>query len=134
MGTALRSPNYYSCLDRRRVRHIVGRWLCDTHAGDPAHCPLLAFAAAPLVKTLQRVMPRFLAILIVSLLVFSRLSLLLYTIVRTAIEQGPALPLEIQHLFSPAGQQQLKALERPLIALGIPPDQLAALPQQILSH
>ncbi|HLG64445.1 MAG TPA: AI-2E family transporter [Ktedonosporobacter sp.] len=95
---------------------------------------LLAFAAAPLVKTLQRVMPRFLAILIVYLLVFSGLSLLLYTIVRTAIEQGTALALQIQHLFSPAGQQQLKALERPLIALGIPPDQLAALPQQILSH
>src|SRR5581483_9238188 len=95
---------------------------------------LLAFAAAPLVKTLQRIMPRFLAILIVYLLVFSGLGLLLYTIVRTAIEQGTALALQLRHLFSPAGQQQLKALERPLIALGIPPDQLTALPQQILSH
>lgn len=95
---------------------------------------LLAFAAAPLVKILQRVMPRLLAILIVYLLVFSGLSLLLYTIVRTAIEQGTALAAQAHYLLSPAGKQQLKALERPLTALGIPPDQLAALPQQILSH
>ena len=95
---------------------------------------LLAFAATPLVKILHRIMPRLPAILIVYLLVFSGLSLLLYTIVRTAIEQGSALASQVHHLFSAAGQQQLKAIEQPLIALGIPPDQLAVLPRQILSH
>src|SRR5579885_1167871 len=43
---------------------------------------LLAFAAAPLVKTLRRIMPPLLAILIVYLVVFSGLGLLLYQIVR----------------------------------------------------
>lgn len=95
---------------------------------------LLAFAAAPLVKTLQRIMPHLLAILIVYLLGFSGLSVLLYMIVRTAIEQGTALAAQAQHLLTPEGQQQLKAIEQPLIALGIPPEQIAALPRQLLSH
>lgn len=95
---------------------------------------LLAFAVAPLVKILQRTMPRFLAILIVYLFVLSGLSFLLYMIVRTAIEQGTALAAQAHHLLSPEGQQQLKVIEQPLIALGIPPEQLAAIPEQILSH
>ncbi len=95
---------------------------------------LLAFAAAPLVKTLRRIMPPLLAILIVYLVVFSGLGLLVYQIVRVAIDQGTALASQAHYLFSPAGHKQLKAIEQPLIALGIPPDQLAALPQQILAY
>src|SRR5437763_13261484 len=46
----------------------------------PAIAGLLAFALVPAVKLLQRVMPRFLAILIVYLIVFIALSLLVYFI------------------------------------------------------
>ncbi|HEV2662644.1 MAG TPA: AI-2E family transporter [Ktedonobacteraceae bacterium] len=95
---------------------------------------LLAFAIAPLVKLLQRVMPRFLAVLIVYLFVLTGISLLVYLVVSTAIEQGVALAAHARTLFGPGGQGQLKVLEQPLIALGIPAGQLAALPQQIFSR
>lgn len=95
---------------------------------------LLAFAIAPLVKLLQRVMPRFLAVLIVYLFVLTGISLLAYLVVSTAIEQGVSLAGHARTLFGPGGQGQLKVLEEPLIGLGIPADQLAALPQQIFSR
>ncbi|MDQ2884697.1 MAG: AI-2E family transporter [Chloroflexota bacterium] len=95
---------------------------------------LLAFAIAPLVKLLQRVMPRFLAVLIVYLFVLTGISLLVYLVVSTAIHQGVALAAHARTLFGPGGQGQLKVLEQPLIGLGIPADQLAALPQQIFSR
>ncbi len=52
---------------------------------------LLAYALAPAVKVLERVMPRFLAILIVYLIVLGALSALLYLIVSTAIVQFASL-------------------------------------------
>jgi len=52
---------------------------------------LLAYALAPGVKLLERIMPRFLAILIVYLLILGALSALLYLIVSTAIAQFVAL-------------------------------------------
>ncbi len=95
---------------------------------------LLAFAIAPLVKLLQRVMPRFLAVLIVYLFVLTGISLLVYLVVSTAVHQGVSLAAHARTLFGPGGQGQLKVLEQPLIGLGIPADQLAALPQQIFSR
>ena len=95
---------------------------------------LLAFAIAPLVKLLQRVMPRFLAVLIVYLFVLTGISLLVYLVASTAIHQGIALAAHARSLFGPGGQGQPRGLEQPLIALGIPADQLAALPQQIFSR
>src|SRR5579864_4549642 len=52
-----------------------------------AFAALLAYALAPAVKLLERVMPRFLAILIVYLIVLGALGTLLYLIVNTAIVQ-----------------------------------------------
>ena len=52
---------------------------------------LFAYALAPAVKVVQRVMPRFLAILIVYLLVLGALIALLYLIVSTAISQFVSL-------------------------------------------
>jgi predicted PurR-regulated permease PerM len=95
---------------------------------------LLAFAVAPLVKLFQRVMPRFLAILIVYLLVLTALVLLVYLVISTAIHQGAALAQNARDLLSPEGQAQLRALEQPLIALGVPASQLAALPQQVVGR
>lgn len=95
---------------------------------------LLAFAIAPLVKILQRVLPRFLAVLIVYLFVLTGISLLVYLIVSTAIYQGVALAAQARSLFGPGGQDRLRGLLQPLIALGIPADQLTTLPQQAVSH
>lgn len=96
---------------------------------------LFAFALAPLVKTLQRGgMPRFPAILTVYLLVLGGISLLLYLIITAAIYQSAALAHQVQAFMGPQGQKHLRLLEQPLIALGIPANQLAAIPEQILSH
>ncbi|GCE08416.1 AI-2E family transporter [Dictyobacter aurantiacus] len=95
---------------------------------------LVAFAITPLVKIFQRVMPRALAILIVYLLVLGGISLLLYLVVNTAVHQGVALAKQARDLFGPGGQQQLRALEQPLISLGISADQLNALPRQVFSR
>jgi len=61
--------------------HIIRSLLLLAIAG------LLAYALVPAVKLLERVMPRFLAMLIVYLIVLSALSVLLYSIARTAIHQ-----------------------------------------------
>src|SRR5437588_11011527 len=61
------------------VGHVIQTVLLLTFAA------LLAYALTPAVKFLEHVMPRFLAILIVSLLVLSAVCSLLYLIVSTAI-------------------------------------------------
>ena len=48
---------------------------------------LLAFALAPAVKLLSRFIPRIIAILVVYLVVLSAISLLLYFVASTTIEQ-----------------------------------------------
>jgi len=65
--------------------HVIRTLLLLTMAA------LLAYALAPAVKVLERVMPRFLAILIVYLIVLGALSALLYLIVSTAIVQFASL-------------------------------------------
>src|SRR5437764_8037573 len=61
------------------VGHVIQTVLLLTFAA------LLAYALTPAVKFLEHVMPRFLAILIVYLLVLGALCALLYLIVSTAI-------------------------------------------------
>lgn len=62
---------------------------------------LLAYALAPGINVLQRVMPRFLAILIMYLLVLGAMSFLVYLIVTTAIEQISSLAITIQKCSRP---------------------------------
>src|SRR6266487_6113619 len=73
---------------------------------------LLAYALAPAVKFLQRVMPRILAILIIYLIVLGAFSLLIYLIVSTAIQQGLALAHYIHDLLTPTGNGQPTPLEQ----------------------
>src|SRR5438094_5375211 len=61
---------------------------------------LLAYALTPAVKFLQRVMPRFLAILIVYLIVLGALGALLYLIVSTAIGQVISLSDYVRFLLT----------------------------------
>src|ERR1700737_3385678 len=64
---------------------------------------LLAYALAGVVKLFERAMPRFLAILIVYLLVLGAIVALLYLVVSAAIEQFVSLSAYVQHLLTPGG-------------------------------
>ncbi len=95
---------------------------------------LLAYALAPGVKILQRVMPRFLAILIMYLLVFGAISFLLYLIITTAIAQVGSLATNIQKLLTPSTAGQLSPVEQTLNSLGISSEQIASFRTQITSR
>ncbi|HLG76456.1 MAG TPA: AI-2E family transporter [Ktedonobacteraceae bacterium] len=94
---------------------------------------LLAYALAPAVKLLERVMPRFLAILIVYLIVLGLLSVLLYLIVRTAIEQFIALSGYVRFLLTPGKSGQLTPLEQTVRSLGISQSQIDSARDQIVA-
>jgi predicted PurR-regulated permease PerM len=92
---------------------------------------LLAYALAPGVKVLQRLMPRFLAILIMYLLVLGAVSFLLYLIITTAIEQVGSLITTVQKLLTPQSTGQLSPLEQTLRSLGISSEQIASFRTQL---
>ncbi|GHO68572.1 AI-2E family transporter [Ktedonobacter sp. SOSP1-52] len=79
---------------------------------------LFAFALAPLVKLLQRVMPRIVAILVVYLIVLSAFSLLGYMTSRATITQTHDLLRYMQSLTERHGGQPTQ-LERSLVNFGI---------------
>ena len=95
---------------------------------------LLAFALAPAVKLLQRIMPRFLAILVVYLVVLSGISILCYMIVNTAIEQTVALSFTIRALLGPGAHGTPTLIDQLLNSLGITPAQIAVARQQIIAQ
>ncbi|GAC1373420.1 MAG: AI-2E family transporter [Ktedonobacteraceae bacterium] len=95
---------------------------------------LLAYALAPGVRALQRIMPRFLAILIMYLVVLSAVSLLVYFIVRTAIGQVGSLSVTIEKLLTPTGAGQSSPLEQTLQSFGITQDQIASFRTQLTSR
>ncbi len=95
---------------------------------------LLAFALAPAVKLLQRIMPRFLAILVVYLVVLSGISVLCYMIVNTAIEQTVALSFTIRALLGPGAHGTPTLIDQLLNSLGITPAQIAVARQQIIAQ
>src|SRR3989440_132633 len=92
---------------------------------------LLAYALAPAVKFLERVMPRFLAILIVYLLILGALGALLYLIVSTAIVQFVSLSGYVRFLLTPGKSGQLTPLEQTLRSFGISQSQIASARDQV---
>jgi predicted PurR-regulated permease PerM len=80
---------------------------------------LLAYIIYPFVLLFQRVMPRPLAIVLVYLLVLIALSLLVYLVGVSFVQQLAALITIITHLLSPAGQLQVRPLLNVLQQLGI---------------
>lgn len=94
---------------------------------------LLAYALAPAVRLLHRIMPRVLAILIVYLFVLGGISLLLYFIINTTIQQVSALITNIEPILVPKGNQP-----SPLIAFlsrfGISQQQVSGFGQQIINQ
>ncbi len=95
---------------------------------------LIAYALLPLVKLFERVMPRFLAILLVYIVIFSGICLLLYFITLTAIDQIRSLTVYIQHLLTPGSAGQPAQVERVLRSFGISNAQIIAARDQILSR
>jgi len=83
---------------------------------------------------LQRVMPRLLAILIVYLIVLSGLSLLIYLVVSTAVQQVISLSHFLRVQLTPGGNGQMSPLEQTLISFGISQSQIATARQQIISQ
>ncbi len=109
------------------VGHVIQTLLLLTFAA------LLAYALAPAVKLLERVMPRFLAILIVYLIVLGVLSALLYLIVSTAIVQVTSLSDYVRFLLTPSKSGQLTPLEQTLRSLGLSQSQIASARDQVVA-
>jgi predicted PurR-regulated permease PerM len=107
--------------------HVIQALLLLTFAA------LLAYALAPAVKLLERVMPRFLAILLVYLIVLSALSALLYLIVRTAIVQVISLSDYVRFLLTPGKSGQLTPLEQTLRSFGISQSQIVSARDQVVA-
>jgi predicted PurR-regulated permease PerM len=107
--------------------HVIQALLLLTFAA------LLAYALAPAVKLLERVMPRFLAILLVYLVVLGALSALLYLIVSTAIVQVISLSDYVRFLLTPGKSGQLTPLEQTLRSLGLSQSQIASARDQVIA-
>jgi len=107
--------------------HVIQALLLLTFAA------LLAYALAPAVKLLERVMPRFLAILLVYLVVLGALGVLLYLIVSTAIVQVISLSDYVRFLLTPGKSGQLTPLEQTLRSLGLSQSQIASARDQVVA-
>ena len=107
--------------------HVIQALLLLTFAA------LLAYALAPAVKLLERVMPRFLAILLVYLVVLGALGALLYLIVSTAIVQVISLSDYVRFLLTPGKSGQLPPLEQTLRSLGLSQSQIASARDQVIA-
>ena len=108
--------------------HIIRTLLILAIAG------LIAYALLPLVKLFERVMPRFLSIMLVYIVVFSGICLLLYFVTLTAIDQVRSLTAYIQHLLTPDNDGQPTPLEQTLHSFGISNAQMVMVRDQILSR
>lgn len=97
---------------------------------------LLAYVVYPLVRWLEHVMPRLLAVILVYLLVLIGLGILLYFVATTVIEQINSLIHYVQTLISapPNGSSQVQPILDALQRIGISQDQLRSLGQQILGQ
>lgn len=97
---------------------------------------LLAYILYPLVRVLQQVMPRFLAVIVVYLLVLSGLGILLYFVATTVIQQLDSLIQYIQSLIhSPDhGNSQVQPILDALARVGITQETLRSFGQQLLGQ
>jgi predicted PurR-regulated permease PerM len=107
--------------------HVIQTLLLLTMAA------LLAYALAPAVQFLERVMPRFLAILIVYLIVLGVLSAMLYLIVRTAIVQVISLSDYVRFLLTPGKSGQFTPLEQTVRSFGLSQSQIASARDQVVA-
>ncbi len=95
---------------------------------------LLAYTIYPLVTLLQRFMPRPLAIAIVYLLVLGALSVLLYFVIITFIDQATSLVQYIRNVVNGSRTNQLQPIFDALRQFGVTQEQLRGLGQQVLGQ
>ena len=95
---------------------------------------LLAFALAPGVKFLARFMPRFLAILIVYLVVLGAIGFLVYMVISTATSQVGSLATSLQTLTTGGSHGQPTPIEAFLSRFGITSAQIASARTQVVSQ
>lgn len=93
---------------------------------------LLAYALAPAVGLLERIMPRFLAIVIVYLIVLGGIGGLIYLIIRTSIEQVSSLSRYVNFLLTPGKGNNVAPLQQFLNSLGISSAQIDTARNQII--
>ena len=95
---------------------------------------LLAYALSPLVSFFARVMPRFLAILIVYLLVLGAVGTLLYFIARSTVAQVISLSHYVGIMLTPGKSGHASSLENTIRSLGISQAQISSAQTQIISQ
>jgi predicted PurR-regulated permease PerM len=95
---------------------------------------LLAYAIAPAVDLLHRVMPRPIAILVVYLIVIALLGFLIYLIVRNTVTQLISLAESMSRLLIPSSNGQDSPLVRILLSIGLSHNQIQAIALQLGSQ
>nr|MBA2679002.1 AI-2E family transporter [Ktedonobacteraceae bacterium] len=95
---------------------------------------LLAYTIYPLVKWLQRFIPRALAVTVVYLIVLAAISLLIYFVAITFIEQARSLIQYVQGVINGDRTNQLQPIFDALQQFGVTQEQLKQFGQQILSQ
>lgn len=94
---------------------------------------LLAYALTPAVRLLGKVMPRFLAILIVYLVVLCGLSVIIYLVINTAIIQVGSLVAAVKTMLTPANGQA-SPLVQTLTRLGFTQAQIDGAANQVIAQ
>lgn len=94
---------------------------------------ILAYAIAPAVKLLERIMPRFAAIAIVYLVVLGAISTFTYFAIATTIHQAGSLSRELMDLLSPQ-KGHTTPLEQTLLRYGISADQITEARGQLTTY
>ena len=95
---------------------------------------LLAYALTPLVTLFGRVVPRFLAIILVYLIVLGGVGALVYLVIRTAVDQITSLSANLSFLLAPTSSGHPTAIEQTLKSLGITSSQIASIRTQIITQ
>ena len=95
---------------------------------------ILAYTIYPLVRLLQRVLPRPLAIAVVYLLVLGLLSILVYFVIVTLIDQMTSLIQYIRSVLNGSRTNQLQPILDASKQLGISQEQLRSFGQQLLGQ
>jgi predicted PurR-regulated permease PerM len=92
---------------------------------------LIAFALYPAVGLLAHIIPRFLALLIVYVVVLGLVGTLIYFVITAAIQEAASLIQHLQQALMPGSTGQ-STLVTTLEQLGLSPDQINTLGQQAL--
>jgi predicted PurR-regulated permease PerM len=95
---------------------------------------LIAYALSPLVKLLQRILPRPVAVAMVYLLVLSGLMFLLYSIANTVVHQLTSLARFVESYINGPRSNQLQGIVDSLGQFGITRAQLTSSGQQLVSQ